>query len=292
MSRSFRIESAQQPNNFDLIRFLLAFLVLYSHCYPLGTGSELKEPIHKLTGGQMTGGAVAVDLFFVMSGFLIAASAERSRGPGSFFRKRIARIYPGFIAAACIGLFVVLPLSGGILLGGSVFREAADFLLQTLRLQEFRYHGAFSANPYAGSLNGSLWSIQFEFWCYAGVALLLVTHLLRRRVLMLLLFAVALAVSVLFVVRGWLFGGKWLGIVLGSPQLWARLLPLYMAGVVLYLWRDRVCFHPLGGFGAITALTVACFLPWGCAALFPIAGTYLVFYVAFHPAIRLHRFGR
>lgn len=292
MTASFRVDRAQQPNNFDFLRLALAVLVLYSHCYPLGTGSEAREPIYRLTHGQMTGGAVAVDLFFVMSGFLITASAERSRNLGSYFRKRFARIYPAFLVAAAVDLLVVLPLSGGSLWPGPAWRRAGDVVLQTLRLREFDYAGAFAGTPYPGAMNGSLWSVQFEFWCYVGVALLLVSGLLRRRLVLLALFLGSVAVSVMFQLHGWIFGGKWLGVLLGSPQLWARLLPLYLAGVVFYLWRDRIRMSTAGVVVAVGLLLAACRLPAGCAGVFPLAGTYLVFYFAFSPRIRLHGFGR
>src|ERR1700753_104786 len=108
MRATFRADRAHQPNNFDFFRLTLAVFVLFSHCYPLGTGSEAREPVLRLTHGQMTGGAVAVDLFFVMSGFLITASAERSRSLGSYFKKRFARIYPAFLGAAAGGVSVVV----------------------------------------------------------------------------------------------------------------------------------------------------------------------------------------
>ncbi len=291
MSGSLQMDRAGQSNNFDFLRLALAVLVLYSHCYPLGTGSEELEPIRRFTRGQMTGGAVAVDLFFVMSGFLITASAERSRGVGTFFRKRLARIYPAFVVAAVVAWVAVLPLSGGSLPGGPL-HNAGDFLLQTLRLREFSYRDAFATNPYPGALNGSLWSVQYEFWCYVGVALLLVCGLLRHRVTLLIAFCASVVVSVLFLQRGWVFGGKWLGVVLGSPQLWARLLPMYLAGVVFYLWRERIRLHVLGAVIAVLLLAAACALPFGCAALFPVAGTYLVLFVAFSPQRQLRHFGR
>ncbi len=295
MKGSFRALSAQQPNNFDFLRLLLALLVLFSHCYPLGTGTEEFEPIRWLTRGQMTGGALAVDLFFVMSGFLITASAERAKGShalAGFFRKRFQRIYPAFLVAALVDVLVVLPLSGGKMLAGSAWWRVGDFLLQTLRLREFDYAGAFSGNPYPGAINGSLWSVQFEFWCYVGVALLAAGGFLRRRVVVLCAFVAAVVVSVLFQACGWVFGGKWLGVVLGSPQLWARLLPLYLAGVVFYLWRDRVRLDWLGALVAAALLVAACFVSSGWTALFPLAGSYLVFFVAFSPDIRLYGFGR
>lgn len=292
LTQTFRMDGARQANNFDFLRLALAVLVLYSHCYPLGTGSEAAEPIRRLTHGQMTGGAVAVDLFFVMSGFLITASAERSRSVGSYFGKRFARIYPAFVVAAVLAVALVLPVSGGTLLPGTAAQRAGGFVLQTLRLREFLYVNAFARNPYPDAINGSLWSVQYEFWCYLGVALLLAGGFLKHRVVLLLAFVAAVIVSVLFLVRGWIFGGKWLGVLLGSPQLWARLLPMYLAGVVFFLWRDRIRFHFGGACAALLLLGLACVLPFGCAALFPLAGAYLVFYLAFSPALRLHGFGR
>lgn len=284
-------ERALHANNFDFLRLALAVLVIFSHSYPLATGTEAHEPLHVLTRGQMTGGALAVDLFFVMSGFLIAASAERSRGVLPFLKKRVQRIYPAFVVCAVLTLVVVLPLASGTM-EGSWLARGGDFLLQTLRLREFDYTHAFPQNPYPNVINGSVWSIQYEFWCYVGVAILLMAGLLRRRRLLAASFVSAVAVSVAFQVRGWIFGGKFLGRLLGSPQLWARLLPLYLAGIVFYLYRDRIRLNERGAVVALIALAAACRVPWGWTAVFPFAGTYLVFWLAFAPWLRLNEVGR
>lgn len=281
-----------KQNNFDFLRLTLAVLVIYSHSYPLGTGSELNEPVRRLTHGQLTGGAIAVDLFFVMSGFLIAASAERSSSVGSFLKKRFLRIYPAFIVCAIIAAACVLPASGGSFAAQGSVARIADFVWSTARLHEFHYIGAFSSNPYPHAINGSTWSIPYEFWCYIGVALLLVAGALRRRSLILIAFILSLAISVAFVVRGWIFGGMILGRIFGSPQLWARLLPLYLAGVVFYLYREKIALRAWGAALALCALLAACFVPWGMSLVFPLAGTYLVFCVAFSSRFRMYSFGR
>ena len=281
-----------RENNFDLLRLGLAVLVLFSHSFPLATGTEIAEPVLRLTHGQMTGGAVAVDLFFVMSGFLIAASAKRSAGVTSFLRKRVARIYPAFCMAALLTAFVVLPLGSGRLSEASAAARAGDFLLQTVRLREFHYASVFAGNPYPGVINGSTWSIQYEFWCYLGVALLAATALLRRRWAVLALFAAAMVVSVCFAVKGWILGGKVLGLILGPPQIWARLLPLYLAGVCFYLFRRWIPKRGWIALLCVGALGVGCWPRYGLVAAFPLAGTYLVFYLAYAPWLRLYHFGR
>lgn len=281
-----------KTNNFDFLRLALAVLVIYSHSYPLGTGSEAAEPLSVWTHGQMTFGAVAVDLFFVMSGFLITASAERSKDVFSFLKKRVSRIYPAFVVCAVLSAVFVLPISGGSFADASWMGRIGDFLKQTALLREFGYTGAFAGNPYTGVINGSTWSIPFEFWCYLGVTFLLVAGLLRRRVPVLIAFLGSVAVSVAFQFEGWIFGGKILGRILGSPQLWARLLPFYLVGVVFYLFRERIRFHAWGAGLAAMALVAACYLRFGWTEIFPFAGAYLVFYLAFAPWLRLNGFGR
>ena len=284
-------ERALRSNNFDFLRLALAVLVIFSHSYPLVAGSELHEPLHNWTRGQVTEGGIAVDLFFVMSGFLITASAERSRSVFVFLKKRVQRIYPAFIACALLMLLVVAPLASATL--EPLWRaRLGDFLLQTLRLTEFHYTGAFLHNPYPRVIDGSVWSIQYEFWCYIGIAGLLALGTLRNRTVMLIIFLASVGVSIVSQWRAWAFGGKFLGVLFGSPEFWARLLPLYLAGVVFYLFRERIQLSARGALIACAALVWAARFTLGWTALFPFAGTYVVFYIAFAQWLPLQRFGR
>lgn len=275
-------------NNLDALRLGLAVLVIFSHSYALGLGSEATEPLHRLTRGQMSFGALAVDLFFVLSGYLITASAERSSSIGSYLGKRVRRIYPAFVINALVSVLFFAPLAHAMIRPPVV----GDVALQTLRLREFDYTGAFLANPFPGAINGSLWSIQYEFWCYLGVALLAAAGLLRRRTWLFSSFVASVAISLLWQVRGIVLGGKILGRILGSPQLWARLLPLYLAGVVAYRYRDRIRLRGVGALVALVLLGVACLVPFGWTLVFPFAGTYLALYLAFAPWLRLEHAGR
>jgi peptidoglycan/LPS O-acetylase OafA/YrhL len=281
-----------RKNNFDLLRLGLAVLVIYSHAYPLGVGSEAAEPFARWTQGQVTGGGFAVDSFFIMSGFLIAASAERSRTIGSFLIKRVRRIYPAFLVSALLTLLVVLPLAGGHLARPSLPSQIGNFLLSALRLVEFDYTGAFATNPLPNVINGSTWSISYEFWCYLGVAGMTAAGLLRRRWLVLGLFVVAWIIGVAFRIEGWILGGKLLGAIVGPPQFWARLLPLYLAGVVFYLFRDRIPLRNSLAAACALLMLVTGWFSFGWALLFPVAGAYLLLWLAFTPLVRLHHAGR
>ena len=97
-----------RQNNFDLLRFLFAFVVLLVHAHVLSGADELSILSEVLSS------EIAVRSFFVVSGFLIFMSYENSRSLRSYFEKRVRRIYPAYfsIVVICVGI-------------GSVFSTAA-----------------------------------------------------------------------------------------------------------------------------------------------------------------------
>ncbi|HEY4047589.1 MAG TPA: acyltransferase [Acidobacteriaceae bacterium] len=276
---------SQLNNNLDFVRLALALLVIFSHAYPLGTGSEAREPFLLLTRGQVTGGRIAVDLFFIVSGFLIASSAERSASLGSFLKKRVFRIYPAFCVLSLFTLVAFFPIGRAGFPTGSFVRNATNVVAYTLVLREFPYQHAFSHNPAPNVINGSLWSISYEFWCYIGVAFLSLTGFLRSKIVLGTLFAASVALSMFFSLSGWHPGGKIFGVIFGFPPFWGRLLPMYLAGVLFYRICDWVPLRSAWIVLCVALLGIAAVVPHGWTLLFPIAGSYLVFAFAYHPAI-------
>jgi peptidoglycan/LPS O-acetylase OafA/YrhL len=271
-------------NNFDAIRLFLSLLVIFSHSFPLGIGSEVNEPFMRFTHGQTTGGAIAVNLFFIMSGYLITASFLRSSTTLDYLSKRVRRIYPGFIVSMLFG-FLLIPFTGGSLRYSSMIRNLFDFLANTLGLREFHYTGAFLHNPYPGAINGAVWSIPFEFWCYLGVLALGLSGFLKRKSLILALFLGTIIVSVIFNSLHLQISGSWLGAFFGYPPFWARLLPMYLAGVGAYIFRDKIQYRWQGSLLCLLVLFAASFIPFCWAAVFPVAAGYLLFWVATTPSL-------
>lgn len=85
---SLQIED--HSTNFDFIRLLLASFVLISHSFPL-TGE--KEILNILTNNQLEFGGLSVNLFFVLSGYFIFISVQKSKSFKNFVWKRILRLF-------------------------------------------------------------------------------------------------------------------------------------------------------------------------------------------------------
>src|ERR1700722_9985256 len=86
-----------RANNFSILRMLFATLVILSHSYELIDGNRSREMLTHIFG-TISFGILAVDGFFIVSGYLITKS-YLSSAPMNYLCKRILRIYPGFIIA-------------------------------------------------------------------------------------------------------------------------------------------------------------------------------------------------
>src|SRR3954471_20861336 len=65
--------------NFDALRLFAAVSVIFSHAFVVVEGSIVNEPLARLLGPGHIFGAYGVCTFFVISGFLICRSFERSQ---------------------------------------------------------------------------------------------------------------------------------------------------------------------------------------------------------------------
>jgi peptidoglycan/LPS O-acetylase OafA/YrhL len=282
-----------RANNFDFLRLVLAVLVIFSHSYPLTWGTNEREPFSRLTGDQVTGGELAVAGFFILSGFLITKSWLQAKGPADYFRRRVLRIYPGYLVAVAFGTLVVGPLASAD--PPAYWRSLAPgrAILATLNLSVPDTAPVFAANP-IHAVNGSLWSIRFEFFCYLGVAALGLAGALRRRWLVLLTFLGWMAVYALQVQEGLRMRGSSLSWLYCYPEFWPRLAACFLSGALCYLYRDRIAYRRHWFAAALVGLIALAALPrWkGLPLAIPILGSYAFFYLGFLPVRRLQGFAR
>lgn len=274
-----------RKNNFDALRLFFAVLVLFSHCFPLLYGLRVLDYMGMATREQYNLGTVAVAGFFMISGYLITQSWQGTKNRSNFFQKRARRIVPGYVGAVLFMLLFVAPLSAHSVRG--YWHSAVP---QLLMMDAPTAPCLFPWNPVPYHLNGSLWTIRYEVYCYLLVALLGVVGGLRRRSLVLVLFLAILSLN--FANARWVLFEPRLILLLGNPNAWPRFLCCFLAGLVFFLYRDRIPFSHSIAFVAAGILTFVLLLwsPMGLPDLVvPTGGAYILFYIAYHPRIRLPR---
>ena len=157
-----------RDNNFNIIRFIAAILVLYSHSYPL-YGYKFIGPVEQFFGKSW--GGLAVHVFFISSGFLIMGSFVNSKSIGNFIVSRLLRIYPALIVSVLFCVFI-LGFSTTTVKAELYIKDNSiwDFLLYNslLVVGNIRYGliGVFSNIPYPNAVNGSLWTLPHEVKMY------------------------------------------------------------------------------------------------------------------------------
>lgn len=283
------------PNNFDAIRLAMALFVVWSHCFAIYFGTEENEPISRLLNGHFNAGNIGVRVFFIISGYLITRSYLHSRGNADYLLKRVRRIYPGFLVATAICTFVVVPLFATA--GWALVTPAAimGWFVRAITL----YQEIPSADAFGGkNVNGALWSIRFEFWCYIGVAALGMLRLLDKRRLVLMALCGVILVKCWLDLTGRRPGGGLIELIFGWPYIWFSIAPYFLVGMVAFLYGPRIPRKPalLAGLAAI--LLASAYVPGQASVLFdlvaPFVFAYIVFYLAFSSRFHLSgvtRFG-
>lgn len=281
--------SEGRDNNFNLIRFLAAVAVLYSHSYPLfGMDRGILEAFFAKTWGGL-----AVDIFFISSGFLIMNSFVRRKNSLSFIWARILRIYPGLFIAVLFSGFIV----GGCLTTVSFQEFFTDSELwkfvknNTLLISGgIRYEliGVFENNPYPKAINGSLWTLPYEvkmyFYLFVSAS---VIEIIERKIRNKQIFKKAylfftLLLLCLYVSRDY-FDFKDVHLV--------KLLLMFFIGVNAYNFRDKIKLDLVGflvSFIVIIFFVITNKDIWHLIYLFLLP--YMLFFLAYIPKGKIRKF--
>lgn len=280
-----------RDNNFNLLRFIAAGMVLVAHSYPL-TGTE-GEPLF----GGFTLGHVAVDIFFITSGFLVTRSLITRGNVVAFTWARIVRIFPALIVAVLlcalgVGL-AVTTLSTGEFLGDS---RVYTFILKnsTLVLGNIQYDlpGVFTDNPYPDAVNGSLWTLPWEIRMYAilgamGLTALLAPRKHRPKVLRVTILSLATTAWVATCINHY-----WPFLDNESHGHGLRLLAFFFMGGALYETQRSVTLSHAQAFFFLFTLGLNMNVDRGFYIGYTLFLPYLVLYLAYIPGGPLRLFNR
>lgn len=254
------LTSQRRVPELDGLRGSAILLVLCGHYFAIpGTGA-----VSLLNGYWFRLGWIGVDLFFVLSGFLIGGILLEARDAPDYFRvfyaRRFFRIIPLYYV--WILLYVILSVCAGSLLPARIGLQKIDLsiLAHLFFLQNFH---EFSKSGVAFWWFFATWSLAVEEQFYL-VSPLLVRYLSKRRLAHVLILVTLGAPLLRSAVRGALRMGPWLAyrlmpcradslaigmlaaLLWSSPRarawLQANVLVLYvMFGILFYgvawLWR-------------------------------------------------------
>lgn len=161
-------ERERRTNNVDAFRIAAALCVIVGHSFAL-TGRYGDAP--SLGGVYLE--YLGVSVFFVISGFLITGSWERSRSAAEYITSRALRIAPLLFLVILTSTFVMGPVVTTLSTGEYFATDQTwRYLINLVLLPADGLPGVFDGNPYPSVVNGSVWTLRAEVICYLVVLLL------------------------------------------------------------------------------------------------------------------------
>ena len=232
----------QKINRLQSLRAIAAILVVWAHAIDIAANRKLSA--WQVEFGHLQNfGAVGVDIFFVISGFIVSISAGKSSSPSDFLIRRAIRVWPLY-ALATLVMFTISPDEWG---------NTARLGWSLVFVQEPGVRTAMPTHPLG-------WSLFFEVFFYLLLAVSMLWRSARplgERALILLVISVCVGymrrfVQPLNIVSNPIVVEFALGVLIGL--LWSKTsrLPrwaitvLFAAGVVLLLRTA------MNGFGEIS----------------------------------------
>ncbi len=270
---------ASGRNNFNLMRLIAACMVIYGHAWAI-TGASGGDLFAQWTGFRFAG-AIAVDMFFVISGFLVAASLERNTMRG-YLIARALRILPALLVCIALTACVLGPL---LTAAHGYWRHADTWhyvaVNAALWKSAFTLPGVFETLP-NHVVNGSLWTLPIEAKLYLALLIASLCGLLAPKRYT-PLWALALASAGMLV---------WI-----RPQLPQYLVDLlnctafFITGTLCWVQRDRIRLSLWPLLALLGFLIVAMFLQsptWRYAMYFSLLvyGSVMLAFVPRLPIIR------
>jgi len=283
--------------NFALLRLFFAALVIISHTAELHDGNRKRELLTHIFG-TVSSGEVAVAAFFFISGYLITGSFLNSTSVFDYLAKRICRIYPGFIVAFFVCVFIVDPLGGGIFTVTGLATSAFHGILYPLLL--LTHAAALSQPPanmafqgtYYPLVDGAMWTIPYEFRCYLMVLLLGISGILRSRTVLLAMTATLLLLCVLFpeIYHPANSGSveyssnstlwKVVDEIIGNPRTSVRFFAVFLCGALAHSYRESLRFSPATVMASLFALCVGMSSTAFASVALAVFGGYLILALA------------
>jgi len=214
-------------NEIDLLRFIAALAVLFFHYSFRGFAADHKSVLsYPLLLPAAKYGYLGVELFFMISGFVILMTAA-SGSLRKFTISRIVRLYPGFWACCSVTFLAILTI-GGERYSASI----SEYLVNMTMLSGF-----VDTPP----IDGAYWSLFVEMRFYFLVAIILALRMIEHAQTLLIAWLVC-TIALLFIPIGklsvLLITDYSAYFIAGAMYfiIWKRGITLARLGTVLVAW--------------------------------------------------------
>lgn len=161
-----------KKNSFTLLSIVLALMIIYYHCYfifygPIPPKMDIFSYIFE---GENTG-SIVVAAFCVISGFMITTSIQKSKNIRKYIIKRVKRIFPAYALVLILSALVMSPIISNMPIKDFYQNSSLylKYIVDNLLLFKNSVYGiadVFLNNPYPVAINGSIWYIKHQFFCY------------------------------------------------------------------------------------------------------------------------------
>ncbi len=271
-TRSF--DTVMQENRgagpgFDAMRIALALVILTYHSFLLADNHAGYAFINQYFYLFVI---ALVPMFFCLSGFLVTGSALRTRSVRVFLTYRGLRIFPALVVEVTLCAILLGPVMTSLPLAEYfTTKQFFTYFGNIIGVVRMELPGVFLDNPYPKVVNGSLWTLQPEFYCYLIMAALMASTLVYRRTWYTWSFVLATALLTILNTRyGYGNPGD-----LFPPNV---IIYYFFVGIAAYHWRQYIPAHPLL-FVVCLLLASAMLAQQGLVYLAAIPVTYCTLYV-------------
>ncbi|WP_407306658.1 acyltransferase family protein [Desulfosporosinus sp. SB140] len=247
---TFKDIYSKKDNSFNLIRFLLAMMVIYSHSFVLLGHLNYAYPAILNYVNYFP----PVECFFIVSGFLVTQSLLESPSYGIYLLKRVLRIFPAFFVSLTVIAFIIGPIVSHTTIYNYFWAPGQDnpwnFVFKNITLNITGYswtiRDVFSSNPFSLGLNGSMWTIKHEFAMYLILIVFSFFYFFKYRKLLLLTTFITGMLVILNLKYSYslvhLSGYKWWVISDNEYASFIKLLYYFLTGSSIYIFMDKIYF--------------------------------------------------
>lgn len=160
--------------SFDGLRGIAVLSVVLFHCFYMLTSNDFRQ--HNVISIISKYGWLGVDLFFIISGFVISFTLYKYSSVKEFFIARFARLYPAYWASVIFAAILSECINGNI--------NLSQYVINLLMFQQLLHFP---------SVSGVYWTLSFELTFYALMAIVFYLGLFMRHKIFIFWVVVTLA---------------------------------------------------------------------------------------------------